>query len=102
VVIKLLRYFLYIIVGYLIYKVIRMGLSESKKFESKSNNKYKYASSGKVNGGEMVKDPMCNTYIPKKNAIKDTIKGETYYFCSRECRDNFANKLKNGNKSNVN
>ncbi len=88
----MLRYILYIIVGYLIYKVIRLGFKENKKFESKSNGKY--ANSGKVNGGEMVKDPMCNTYIPKKNAIKDTIKGEIYYFCSKECRDQFIKKTK--------
>jgi YHS domain-containing protein len=71
-----------------------LGFKGSKKFESKNNDKYKYANSGKVNGGEMVKDPMCNTYIPKKNAVKDTVKGETYYFCSKECRDQFIKKIK--------
>jgi uncharacterized protein len=37
----------------------------------------------------MVKDPFCQTYFPKRNGIKAVINGETYYFCSTECRDKY-------------
>ena len=37
----------------------------------------------------MVKDPFCQTYFPKRNGIKAVIDGETYYFCSTECRDKY-------------
>ena len=42
---------------------------------------------------EMVKDPNCETYIPKRESIEKRIKGETYFFCSRECFEEFKKKL---------
>lgn len=41
-------------------------------------------------GGEMVKDPMCQTYIPKAIAIQRNINGEIHYFCSDKCASNFS------------
>lgn len=37
----------------------------------------------------MVKDEMCNTYLPKENALKIKVDGQEHYFCSKECRDRF-------------
>jgi len=42
-----------------------------------------------IDAGDMVKDPVCNTYIPMQNSIRENIRGKTYYFCSQECRDKF-------------
>lgn len=38
---------------------------------------------------EMVKDPVCQTYLPKASAIQKTIRGETCYFCGTECAERF-------------
>ncbi len=38
---------------------------------------------------EMVKDPVCQTYIPKSIAIRKTVHGNTQYFCSEECAIKF-------------
>jgi YHS domain-containing protein len=40
-------------------------------------------------GGELKKDPVCGTFISTATAIQKRAGGETYYFCSTECRDNF-------------
>lgn len=40
----------------------------------------------------MVKDPACGIYIPRKDAIRETIGGETCYFCSVACRDKYVKK----------
>lgn len=40
-------------------------------------------------GEEMVKDPQCGTYLPKGDALSTQVRGETHYFCSRECRDGY-------------
>lgn len=37
----------------------------------------------------LKKDPVCGTFLPASNAVRKTVKGETYYFCSTECRDKF-------------
>jgi len=45
-------------------------------------------SSGSVIG-ELKKDPVCGTFISTQTAFQKAVRGETYYFCSAECRDKF-------------
>jgi YHS domain-containing protein len=40
-------------------------------------------------GGELKKDPVCGTFISTTSGIQKRVGGETYYFCSAECRDKF-------------
>ena len=37
----------------------------------------------------MVRDPNCGVYIPRSDALRKRAGGNTYYFCSRKCRDEF-------------
>ncbi|PID58348.1 hypothetical protein CSB45_04580 [candidate division KSB3 bacterium] len=39
---------------------------------------------------EMVKDPICQTYVPKSLAIRKTRAGVDQYFCSEECAAKFT------------
>jgi YHS domain-containing protein len=39
---------------------------------------------------ELVKDPVCETYIPRRKAIPRSTGAGTYYFCSAACADKFA------------
>ncbi len=41
-------------------------------------------------GDDMVKDPICLTYIPKSLARHARHDGQDYYFCSDECAGKFA------------
>lgn len=41
-------------------------------------------------GGELKKDPVCGTFISTATGIQKRVGGETYYFCSAECRDKFT------------
>ncbi len=43
-------------------------------------------------GGELRKDPVCGTFISTSTAIQKRVGGETYYFCSEDCRDKFKPK----------
>ncbi len=36
--------------------------------------------------GEMVKDEICNTYIPREEALTEVRDGQERCFCSEECR----------------
>jgi len=38
----------------------------------------------------LVEDPVCHTLVPKHQAIRFRKGGETYYFCSDTCCDNFS------------
>jgi YHS domain-containing protein len=39
---------------------------------------------------ELVKDPVCQTYVVMSRAIRTEIGGATVHFCSRDCRDKYA------------
>ncbi|HTN43772.1 MAG TPA: hypothetical protein VMN77_08240 [Nitrospiria bacterium] len=43
-------------------------------------------------GGEMVKDPICDTYVPKSQAIEKNVNGQTVYFCGQGCADAYDKK----------
>ncbi len=38
---------------------------------------------------ELVQDPVCGTFIPRKNALKATRNGKDYFFCSEGCLKGF-------------
>lgn len=39
---------------------------------------------------ELVRDPVCETYIPRTRAITRTAGATTYYFCSPDCAARFV------------
>jgi YHS domain-containing protein len=41
---------------------------------------------------QMVEDPVCHTFVPRRNAVIETVSGQTYCFCSRQCADAFQNR----------
>ena len=38
---------------------------------------------------EMMRDPVCGTYVPASQAVTLELEKETLYFCSAGCRDKF-------------
>ncbi len=45
---------------------------------------------------DMVKDPVCQTYIPKSLAIRKSLAGTEVYFCSKECAAKFVEEQQSG------
>jgi YHS domain-containing protein len=43
--------------------------------------------------GELKKDPVCGTYIAAASSIKEKVGGQTFHFCSPECRDKYVASL---------
>ncbi len=41
---------------------------------------------------EMMRDPVCGTYVPASQAVTLKQEKETLYFCSEECREKFRQK----------
>jgi len=44
----------------------------------------------------MVKDEVCNTYLPREDAIRENWDGKEFFFCSPECRGKFLEQRKRG------
>ena len=38
---------------------------------------------------DLVKDPVCETYVPRRTAVARTAGSATYYFCSPACAAKF-------------
>ncbi|MGQ9673402.1 MAG: hypothetical protein ACUVV5_09755 [Candidatus Aminicenantales bacterium] len=82
----LFRLIFYVFVAYLIYLVIRFLFPQKHRRSA-------HQPPGQPSG-MMVKDEMCNTYLPREDAILENIDGKEYFFCSRECRQKFLERKK--------
>jgi YHS domain-containing protein len=91
------RAILYLIGFMLIMSVIRSVLGiVGKAFSGLSNSSSPQAGasssrppSSPSSAGELKKDPVCGTFISTATAFQKFSQGQTYYFCSTECRDKF-------------
>ena len=43
-------------------------------------------------GVQMVRDPVCGTFLPPESAITLTDRGSVRYFCSEKCRDAYKGR----------
>lgn len=41
---------------------------------------------------EMVQDPVCGTWVPASQALRLEWKGQSFHFCSQECREKFRQR----------
>ena len=88
---------LYLIAGVLILAVLRSVLGVlfkgvSEFFQAANPPQQPRSGPGSAPLSEpepLKKDPVCGTFLPASTAVKKTINGQTYYFCSTACRDKF-------------
>lgn len=81
--ISFLRFILVLVLGYVLYKVL---WKRGPLFKIRQKQRKPHPQKPLV---EMKKDPICGTYIPENQALKYKDGGETYYFCSEECKSKF-------------
>lgn len=79
----------FIVIGvalFLVYKLF-MGDKKKKEMEKAETTKKKAAS------GEMIKDPICGTYVEKDGSIRVKEGEKVHVFCSYECRDKYIKQI---------
>ncbi len=81
-----MRLFIFLGLLILLYYLVKGWISPSKARQMDPGGGWELES-------EMVKDPHCQTYIPKNSAIFARIDGREYYFCSRQCMKEFKGKM---------
>ena len=67
--------------------------SSSNAFQSRPENTGKTTDtspSGPQLGGELHKDPVCGTYVAESTPFRRQISGQTFYYCSSDCREKHA------------
>ena len=74
------RIIIFAILFYIVYRLLKNTFRSKSKISRKQNSEVI---------DEMVQDPQCGTYIPRRAAIRKTIEGKEYYFCGNECLEKF-------------
>jgi YHS domain-containing protein len=41
---------------------------------------------------QMIEDPVCHTFVPRRIALVELIEGREYCFCSKECAGQFRSE----------
>ena len=73
------------VLAYILYRLVKGVFSPRTKIDRRK-------AGGVID--EMVQDPFCGTYIPKRESLGRVIEGQEYLFCSEECADKFAMQMK--------
>ena len=81
-----IRFILIFFLGYLAYRLFRELFPVQKRGEFKDEN-------GDVID-DMVQDPECHVYVPRKEAIRRRVNGIDEFFCSDKCAEKFENARK--------
>jgi YHS domain-containing protein len=76
----MMRILIFILLAYLAYRVVKLLFKPKKEIRRGPNG-------GVID--EMVQDPVCKTYIPRRDAVKKKIGGRDYFFCSEACASKF-------------
>jgi len=75
------RFLLFILFLFLLYTVLRYLI--------KGVLVYRKILGGESGPEELVQDPYCQTYIPRRTAVRKRVGGKDYYFCNKECLRKF-------------
>ena len=78
-----LRIFILAILFFILYRLVFGGRKRKTVTDNRSKTQKTVAQD------TLVEDPVCHSYVPKRQAIQAVKDGETYYFCSDKCCKTF-------------
>lgn len=79
----------FIVIGAALFLIYKLFIGDKKKREMNKEKDVK----AKVASGEMVKDPICGTYVEKDGSIRVREGENVHVFCSYECRDKYLKQI---------
>ena len=77
-----------LIIGALVYLLYRVFTRWMVGHSASSGGAVNHRDAGAIDD-IMVKDPQCEVFFPKNEAVRARIGGRELFFCSTECRDKF-------------
>lgn len=87
----MIKYLLIAVAVFVLYKLITNERGRKNIDESKERDK-------KIATGEMIKDPICGTYVETDSSIKVRDGNTVHHFCSYDCRQKFLDKLEDAGR----
>ncbi|OGP73413.1 MAG: hypothetical protein A2V86_14395 [Deltaproteobacteria bacterium RBG_16_49_23] len=85
----MVRLLFFVFLLLLLYYILHLLIRDMPSFKKRVK--------GKHEPEELVQDPYCLTYIPKRSALKEKVEGQVLYFCDEKCRKSYVRReAKNG------
>ncbi len=86
-----MKYIVLAVLLYILYRLIKKAVLS--KFNP--SGQYQPGKQGAARArppitDELVKDPVCGTYVPRMEALTYFQNGKIYYFCCKKCLEEFA------------
>ena len=75
-----------------IFFLVKMFKGDARKKETQNAK----TRENLIASGEMVKDPICGTFVDKDSEIRIREGEKVHCFCSYECRDKFLKQIEAG------
>ncbi len=75
---QLFKFLVFAVAGWLISRLIRGAARPAAPGRGQTRRE-----------GQMVRDRVCNTFLPRSSALVERVGRETHYFCSESCRIRF-------------
>lgn len=76
-------------VRYLIGMITRAVSSAVQGNPQTASNPSKSQGRREENQGELLRDPVCGTFVAPAASVKKSVGGQTIHFCSTVCRDKY-------------
>jgi len=80
----MIKLLIIVAVGYLFYRSVRSWMFPDSTSLKNGSGK----TAGEIDD-VMIKDPYCQTYFPRRDAVHLRFRGSDLYFCSKGCRDKY-------------
>ncbi len=85
----MLKFIIFIVAGYFLIKLLTGDKRKKEKMASKEMEE-------KVAAGEMVRDPICGSFVSKESDIRVRHGQKVECFCSYDCRDKYLKQIEQG------
>ena len=79
-----MRLLILIALIYLAYRAIRSWFHHNVPLQPPADG-----NRDRVADDEMIKDPVCDVYFPKRDGLHLNVNGQDIYFCSESCRERY-------------
>ena len=80
----MIKFLILFAVGYLLYRAMKSWMFPNARSPKNVSGK----ATGQIDD-VMIKDPFCQAYFPRRDAVHLNLSGNDLYFCSKECRDQY-------------
>ena len=80
----MIRFIILFAVGYVFYRALKSWMFPARPASKSVSGQ----SVGEIDD-VMIKDPFCEAYFPKRNAVHLNFGGKDLYFCSAQCKDKY-------------